>query len=77
MYHQEVMNPDRHTPIVPPLLGLFFGILAVSTAAIFIRYAQLYAPSLVIAVYRLTIAAVLLAPVAYFRHRAELRALQR
>lgn len=71
------MKPDRQTPIVPPFLGLFLGILAVSTAAIFIRYAQVYAPSLVIAVYRLTIAAILLAPVAYFRHRAELRALKR
>ena len=71
------MNPDRHAPIVPPFLGLFLGILAVSTAAIFIRYAQVYAPSLVIATYRLSIAAILLAPVAYFRHRAELRALKR
>jgi drug/metabolite transporter (DMT)-like permease len=58
-------------------LGLTFGILAVSTAAIFIRYAQEYAPSLVIAAYRLTLAAVLLAPVALTQKRAELGALRR
>lgn len=51
------------------------GILAVSTAAIFIRYAQQDAPSLVIAAMRLSLASIILAPVAWFRHRDELRAL--
>ncbi len=51
---------------------LFLGILAVSTAAIFIRYAQPGAPSLTIAAGRLTLAALLLAPVALARHRATL-----
>ena len=36
-------------PPVSPVLMMAFGILAVSTAALFIRYAQVYAPSLVIA----------------------------
>jgi drug/metabolite transporter (DMT)-like permease len=67
------MNPNNRQPRVPPLLVISFGILAVSTASIFIRYAQIYAPSLVIAAYRLAIATVILAPVAYFRHRSELR----
>jgi drug/metabolite transporter (DMT)-like permease len=62
---------------VPPILALLFGILAVSTASVFIRYAQNYAPSLVIAAYRLTIATLVLAPVAYSRHRPELRSLSR
>lgn len=43
------------------MLGLFFGILAVSTASIFIRFAQRDAPSLVIAAYRLTLASAVLA----------------
>ena len=67
------MNPNNRQPRVPPLLVIGFGILAVSTASIFIRYTQIYAPSLVIAAYRLTIATLVLAPVAFFRHRSELR----
>jgi drug/metabolite transporter (DMT)-like permease len=65
------------SPRLPPLLVLAFGILAVSTASIFIRRAQVYAPSLVIAAYRLGIAALLLAPLALTRRRAELRRLTR
>ncbi len=45
-----------------PLFGLFVGILAVSTAAILIRYAQNQAPSLVIASMRLLIATLVLSP---------------
>lgn len=56
-------------------LGLLTAILAVSTASIFIRFAQREAPSLVIAALRLTFAALLLAPIALTRHRDELRAL--
>jgi drug/metabolite transporter (DMT)-like permease len=62
---------------LPPLLVLAFGILAVSTASIFIRQAQAFAPSSVIAAYRLSIAALLLAPVALTRRRKELKALTR
>ena len=68
------MNPR---PPVHPLLVLAFGILAVSTASIFIRSAQEYAPSLVIAAYRLTIASLVLAPFAISRRRGELKALNR
>lgn len=42
------------------LIGLFFGILFVSTAAIFIRFAQAEASSLIIAAYRLTISSFIL-----------------
>jgi drug/metabolite transporter (DMT)-like permease len=57
----------------PLQLGvLLVGILAVSTASIFIRYAQPGAPSLTIAAGRLTLAALVLAPLALTRHRAEL-----
>jgi len=53
------------------------GILAVSTASIFIRFAQAQAPSLVIAALRLSFASLALAPLALTRHRAELAGLTR
>jgi drug/metabolite transporter (DMT)-like permease len=56
-------------------LGLLTAVLATSTSAIFIRFAQADAPSLVIAALRLTFASVMLAPLAWFRYRDELRAL--
>ena len=65
-------NP-RHSVLT---LSLLAGILAVSTAAIFIRFAQHEgAPSLVIATARLTIASLLLAPFALTRYRSNLRRL--
>jgi drug/metabolite transporter (DMT)-like permease len=72
-----MMSPSKNTPPVPPLLVLMIGILAVSTASIFIRYAQEQAPSLVIAAYRLTLATLVLAPIALTRHKEELRSLTR
>ena len=64
-------------PPIPPLLAIVFALAAVSTASIFIRYAQLTAPSLVIAAGRLTVASLVLVPLAWMRHRAELMALTR
>jgi drug/metabolite transporter (DMT)-like permease len=69
------MSQPVHKPPFPPVLVLLSGILAVSAASIFIRYAQVYAPSLVIAAYRLVLATLILAPLAYLRYRTELRAL--
>lgn len=60
----------------PPQLALLFGILAVSTASIFIRYSQNYATSLVVAAYRLLIAALILAPIALTTRREELAGLK-
>ena len=54
------------------LLVLLAGILAVSTASIFIRYAQPAASSLTIAAGRLVLATLALAPLALVRHRAAL-----
>jgi len=71
------MNPSKNTPPVSPYLVIFFGILAVSTASIFIRFAQTEASSLVIAAYRLSLATVVLAPVALRGHAPALRALTR
>jgi drug/metabolite transporter (DMT)-like permease len=57
--------------------ALILAILAVSTASIFIRFAQTEAPSLVIAAVRLTLASFILAPIALLRHRDELASLTR
>lgn len=63
-------------PPVSPILVLGIGILAVSTASIFIRFAQQEAPSLVIAAWRLSLATLALAPFALARRRPELASLQ-
>jgi drug/metabolite transporter (DMT)-like permease len=69
--------PQRHNPL-SPLLAIPFGILAVSTSSIFIRYAQgEEVSSLVIAAWRLTLASLILAPVALTRYRNDLHALSR
>jgi drug/metabolite transporter (DMT)-like permease len=51
------------------------GILAVSSAAILVRFAQRDAPSLAIAAWRLGLAAALLIPIAAIRHAVALRSL--
>jgi drug/metabolite transporter (DMT)-like permease len=67
-------NPPSKTVLTLVIIG---GILAVSTASIFIRFAQVYAPSLVIAALRLTFASLILAPFALTRHREEIAQLGR
>lgn len=69
------MSEQRTSFTLP--FGLLIAILAVSTASIFIRFAQREAPSLVIAALRLTVASLLLAPVALTRYHGELRKLTR
>ena len=57
-------------------IAILIAILAVSTASIFIRFAQNDgAPSLVIAALRLTFATLILAPIALTKHREELKRL--
>jgi drug/metabolite transporter (DMT)-like permease len=56
---------------------LSIGILSVSTASIFIRFAQEEAPSLAIAALRLLFASLALAPLALKYHKAELFAISR
>lgn len=65
------------SPPIPPGVGIFVGVLASSTASIFIRYAQRDAPSLVIAAYRLDIATLLLLPLLIRRHYHEYTSLTR
>jgi drug/metabolite transporter (DMT)-like permease len=64
-------------PFMPPLLAMAGGIFAASTASIFIRYAQVYSPSLVIAAYRLGLATLILAPFALVRYRTAILAMKR
>lgn len=61
-----------------PYLVLFAGVLVVSTASIFIRFAQgAGVPSLGIAAWRLALAALVLTPLAWARVGPELRAMSR
>jgi drug/metabolite transporter (DMT)-like permease len=66
---------NQHVPLRVMLpVAILIAILAVSTASIFIRFAQNDgAPSLVIAALRLTFATLMLAPIALTRHREELK----
>lgn len=66
------MTDTRARLLLP--FAITIAILAVSTASIFIRFAQNDgAPSLVIAALRLTFATLLIAPVALARHSDEIR----
>ncbi len=70
------MDSSSDRPIIPPLFAIPFGILAVSTASIMIRFIQAQeVPSLVIAAWRLTLASLLLAPIVLTHHRIELLSL--
>ncbi len=71
------METERKSGATSPYIGLIIGILAASSASIFIRFAQLEAPSLVIAAYRLALATIILAPVALTRRWDELKSLNR
>ncbi len=68
------MPEPQNPPPVPPLVGLLFAILAVSTASVMIRLAQQDMPSLLIAAGRLGLATLILAPFAW-RRRGEIGAL--
>jgi threonine/homoserine efflux transporter RhtA len=62
-------------PPFNPYFALVIGVFAVSTGAIFARLAD--APALVIAAYRLGLAALILAPLAWFKARHEIAALSK
>jgi len=59
------------------MLGLALGIVVASTAAIAIRFAQPYAPSLVIAAWRLLLASLVLGPIVLKRESRTLASLSR
>ncbi len=63
-------------PRFSPYLVLLVGIFAISTSSVFIRLAQREATSVVVAAYRMSIAALVLLPFAW-RRRDEIRAMTR
>jgi drug/metabolite transporter (DMT)-like permease len=65
--HEEILMKSASRVAISPLLVLFLGIFAVSTASLFIRLAQHEAPSLTVAAYRLTLASIVLGPVVWGR----------
>ena len=70
------MNLNRtDSPPFNPSLALISGVLAVSTGAIFARLAE--APALVIAAYRVGLASLILAPIAWWQAGDELRGLKK
>ncbi len=72
------MNTSQETPNRwKAIIATTGGILFVSTASIFIRFAQAEAASVVIAAVRLMIASLVLVPFALMRYRAEIIALTR
>jgi drug/metabolite transporter (DMT)-like permease len=80
--YSQILIPFRNSMIFrqlskvyTPGLGLVLGILAASSASIFIRFAQQDAPSLVIAASRLALATLILAPFALSQRRKELKTL--
>ncbi len=70
------MKKDAIPPAAPYLI-VPIGIAAVSTASLFIRFAQEYVPSITIAAFRMGLAALLLFPYTVVKHKNELRALSR
>lgn len=64
------MTAKKSSPkALHPILATLAGIVFVSTASLFIRFAQAEASSLVIAAARLTVASVVLVPLALVRNR--------
>jgi len=70
------MDEQSPQPVFPPLIAIPIGIGAVSTASIFIRFAQGYTSSLTIAAFRLGLAVLILSPLVFLRYRDEIAALK-
>ncbi|MDY6876331.1 MAG: DMT family transporter [Chloroflexota bacterium] len=77
MSHKNEQSHPRQKSGFGPYMGVGVGVLTVSTAAILIRLAQAEAHSLVIAAWRLTLATLVLTPIALATCRSELRTLTR
>jgi len=71
------MESSEKHPLFKPVLATALGILFVSTASIFIRFAQSEASSIAIATFRLVIASLILVPLAVIRNQSELKRLNR
>ncbi|HEX7555312.1 MAG TPA: DMT family transporter [Leptolinea sp.] len=73
----QTIRPIRTTWYKSPTLVITIGIIAVSSAALFIRFAQKEMPSLVIAAYRLGFASILMTPWVLRQHRNEIIGINR
>jgi drug/metabolite transporter (DMT)-like permease len=71
------MKSSDNQAMYKPVLASALGILFVSTASIFIRFAQSEASSIVIACSRLVIASLVLVPLALIKNSPELKMLHR
>ena len=71
--HQRSRNRPSGPSEVRPYLGVGFGVVTVSAAAVLIRLAQAEVHSIVVAAWRLTLATVILAPVALLGFRREFK----
>jgi drug/metabolite transporter (DMT)-like permease len=71
-----ITNSSYRSRFSLPLIILFGGILAVSSASILIKFAQDEVNSIVIAAYRLTIATIFLVPFVMKNNREELRSIK-
>lgn len=70
---QETTTHDSAS--ISPIVGLLLGVLAASTASIFVRYAQDEAASMTIAALRLSFATLILTPLVITRYRFSLRSM--
>jgi drug/metabolite transporter (DMT)-like permease len=70
-------SADKKRPVFSPVLAIFIAILAVSTASLFIRFAQNEVPSLVIAAYRLSLAAIITGIITLPKYFNEIHQLKR
>ena len=71
------MEPSDKQEFFKSIIATFLGILFVSTASIFIRFAQQQVPSIVIAAFRLVIASLVLVPFAVVKFRFQWKDLNR
>jgi len=71
------MSDQNHQKQIHPILATTLGILCVSTASIFIRFAQDEASAIVIAASRLMVASVILVPIVLIKQRDEWKRLSR
>jgi len=66
----------RESASISPKAGLLVGVLAASTASIFVRYAQVEAASTAIAALRLSFATLILTPFVITRYRLSIRSMR-
>jgi drug/metabolite transporter (DMT)-like permease len=71
------MSPEEKPGLISPRLMIAISVLASSSAAILIRFAQQEASSLAVAAWRLGVGTLIMAPFAFANHRDTLRRMTR